>query len=252
MEVFSVYCGVGAGLLRWNSSMIGPRAICDWTEWHWKRLSLSSSGLSCQYHFISAPLVFAFMPLCQQDTPVKQDNLQTKQCLIFTTYVYFRHFSRRLSAHTNVTLPFSLQTYHQACEHNLHLFIMSHFAHIPDVCMTVPEPQCTYVYIYTRSYKFTETYSGNIIIRNTALMKNFLNQCLVGSREAFDRNILPLALQAYTAEHHSAIHSLISCIYIHYNCILFTSPVRALFCIIWTEQRLGLHWKYCRRGLYKL
>lgn len=62
------------------------------------------------------------MPLCQQDTPGKTGNLQTKQCSIFTTY--FGRFSRCLSAHTNVELRFSLKTYHQACEHNLYRFIM--------------------------------------------------------------------------------------------------------------------------------
>jgi len=121
MEVVSVNCEVGAGVLRWNSCMVSTRAIWR-TDWHWKRLSLSFSGLCCQYYFTSEPLVFPLMPLCQQDTPVKPGNLQTKQCSIFTTY--FRRLSRRLSAHTNVTLPFSLKTYHQACEHNLYLLIV--------------------------------------------------------------------------------------------------------------------------------
>ena len=91
---------------------------------------MSFSGLCCQYYFTSEPLAFPLMPLCQQDTPAKPDSLQTKRCSVFTTY--FRRLSSRLSAHKNLTLPFTLKTHHRACEHNLYLF---HYSHIMLICL---------------------------------------------------------------------------------------------------------------------
>jgi hypothetical protein len=99
----------------------------------------------------------------------------------------FQRFSRYLSAHTNVTLPYSLQMCHQAYEHNLYVFIRltfcSHTWRLYGRTKTI-----MHICIHWRQYyQATEIYTGNIItrIRNTTLRKNFWNQCLLRSETFF-------------------------------------------------------------------